>query len=74
MLIFVGKSNQVHVYGIASVMSEQELEDHLISLLKKYEEHRENPVLWENLSPKTKKQIKGTVGFKIKIQEVQARK
>ncbi|MHA6252247.1 FMN-binding negative transcriptional regulator [Oceanobacillus sp. CAU 1775] len=62
----------VHVYGIASVMSEQELEEHLISLQKKYEQHRENPVLWEILSPQTKKQIKGIVGFKIKIQEIQA--
>ena len=62
----------VHVYGIASIMSEQELEEYLIFLLKKYEGHRENPVLWENLSPETKKQMKGTVGFKIKIQEVQA--
>ena len=41
-------------------------------LLQKYEEYRENPVLWENLSSQTKKQIKGIVGFKIKIQEVQA--
>ncbi|SOC25140.1 PaiB family negative transcriptional regulator [Ureibacillus xyleni] len=62
----------VHVYGTASVMSEQELEDYLTLLLKKYESHRENPVLWEKLSSETKKQIKGTIGFKIKIEEVQA--
>lgn len=62
----------VHVYGIASIMSEQELEEDLKLLLQKYERHRENAVLWENLSPQTKKQIKGIVGFKIKIQEVQA--
>ena len=62
----------VHVYGKASIMSELELEEYLNFLLYKYEEHRDHPVLWENLSPETKKQMKGTVGFKIKIEEVQA--
>lgn len=62
----------VHIYGTASIMSEQELQEDLILLLQKYERHRKSPVLWENLSPRTKKQIKGIVGFKIKIQEVQA--
>lgn len=62
----------VHVYGTAHIMSEQELEEDLIALLQKYEHHREQAVLWETLSPQTKKQIKGIVGFKIKIEEVQA--
>lgn len=62
----------VHVYGTANLMSEQELQEDLILLLQKYEKHRENAALWENLSAQTKKQIKGIVGFKIKIQEVQA--
>ncbi|MBO8156819.1 MAG: FMN-binding negative transcriptional regulator [Bacillaceae bacterium] len=62
----------VHVYGTASIMNEQELQEDLALLLKKYEQHRKNPVLWENLSSQTKKQIKGVVGFKIKVQEVQA--
>jgi transcriptional regulator len=62
----------VHVYGTASIMTEQELEADLIWLLKKYERHRKNAVLWENLSSQTKKQLKGIVGFKIKVQEVQA--
>jgi len=62
----------VHVYGTASIMSEQELEEDLILLLQKYEHHRKNAALWENLSPQTKKQIKGIVGVKIKVQEVQA--
>lgn len=53
-------------------MNEQELEEDLKLLLQKYEKHRENPVLWENLSSKTKKQMKGIVGFKIKVEEVQA--
>ena len=62
----------VHVYGTASIMSEQELEEDLKLLLQKYEHHRKNGALWENLSPQTKKQIKGIVGFKIKVQEIQA--
>lgn len=62
----------VHVYGTARILDEEELEQDLTMLLQKYEEHRDNPVLWENLSSQTKKQIKGIVGFKIKIQEVQA--
>lgn len=62
----------VHIYGTASIMSEQELEEDLIHLLKKYEQHRENPSLWETYSPQNKKQIRGIVGFKIHIQDVQA--
>lgn len=62
----------VHVYGTASIMDEQELEENLIILLEKYEGHRENPVLWEKLSPQTKKLVKGIVGIKIKVEEVQA--
>lgn len=62
----------VHVYGTASIMSEQELEEDLRLLLQKYERHRKNAALWENLSSQTKKQIKGIVGFKIKVQEIQA--
>ncbi|MEK3934361.1 FMN-binding negative transcriptional regulator [Sporosarcina sp. FSL W7-1349] len=62
----------VHVYGTARIMDETELEEDLILLLQKYEKQRKNAVLWETLSPQTKQQIKGIVGFKIKIQEVQA--
>ncbi|TFB24084.1 FMN-binding negative transcriptional regulator [Filobacillus milosensis] len=62
----------VHIYGTASIMNEQELQEDLKLLLQKYEQHRKNPVLWDNLSSQTKKQIKGIVGFKIKMQEVQA--
>lgn len=62
----------VHIYGTASIMSEQGLEEDLILLLKKYEQHRENAALWENLSSQTKKQIKGIVGYKIKVGEIRA--
>ncbi|WP_270182310.1 FMN-binding negative transcriptional regulator [Alkalihalobacillus sp. CinArs1] len=62
----------VHVYGTASIMTEQELQENLKALLQKYEKHRESGALWEKLSQKTKNQIKGIVGFKVKVLEVQA--
>ena len=63
----------VHVYGTASILNEEELKQDLTMLLQKYEENRKNPVLWDNLSPQLlEKQLKGIVGFKIKVQEIQA--
>lgn len=63
----------VHVYGNASIMEKEELIQDLTSLLEKYEKHRKNPILWDNLSPQfLETQLKGIVGFKIKISEMQA--
>jgi transcriptional regulator len=63
----------VHVYGTASILSEEELKQDLTMLLQKYEKHRKNPVLWDKLSPQLlEQQLKGIVGFKIKVQEIQA--
>jgi transcriptional regulator len=63
----------VHVYGAASILDEEELKQDLTSLLQKYEAHRENPVLWDTLSPQMlEKELKGIVGFKIKVGEIQA--
>lgn len=63
----------VHVYGTASILNEEELKQELTAMLLKYEKHREEPVLWENLSPQVlERELKGIVGFKIKISEVQA--
>lgn len=63
----------VHVYGQASILDEEELKQDLSKLLEKYEKQRENPVLWDKLSPQLlESQLKGIVGFKIKVQEVQA--
>ncbi|MBD1382349.1 FMN-binding negative transcriptional regulator [Metabacillus arenae] len=63
----------VHVYGSASILDEEELKQDLTKLLQKYEKHRKNPVLWDKLSPQLlEKQLKGIVGFKIKVQEIQA--
>jgi len=63
----------VHVYGKASLMEGNELEQDLTNLLGKYEKFRENPVLWDKLSPEMLQQeIKGIKGFRIKIEDVQA--
>lgn len=42
-------------------------------MLKKYEENRENIVLWDELFPQLlERELKGIVRCKIKVQEVQA--
>lgn len=63
----------VHIYGKASILHKEELIDELTTMLKKYEEHRENPVLWDKLSPTLlENELKGIVGFKIKVGDIQA--
>ena len=63
----------VHVYGQATILEKEELIDDLTLMLKKYEENRENPVLWETLSAELlEKELKGIVGFKIRVKEIQA--
>lgn len=63
----------VHIYGKGSIMEDKELERDLAKMLEKYEEFRENPVLWDKLSPELlQREIKGIVGIKIKVQEIQA--
>lgn len=62
----------VHLYGESSILSEEETIDDLKRLLVKYERHREDPVLWDNISENTKMQAKGIVGFKVKIHKIEA--
>ncbi|WP_422424771.1 FMN-binding negative transcriptional regulator [Bacillus sp. PSXD-155] len=63
----------VHVYGKASILDKKELIEELTTMLKKYEGNRENPVLWDKLSPDLlKSEMKGIVGFKIKVGDIQA--
>ncbi|MGB5947401.1 FMN-binding negative transcriptional regulator [Paenisporosarcina sp.] len=63
----------VHIYGRGSILGEEELKQDLTRLLQKYEKQRENPVLWDKLSPSLlEKELKGIVGFKIKVEEIQA--
>lgn len=63
----------VHIYGKAKILTKDELREDLANLLEKYEKHRENPILWETLSPDMlESQMKGVVGFKVKVKEIQA--
>lgn len=62
----------VHIYGKGKTLNEDELEADLEQLLDKYEKYRENGATWDNMSDKTKKQIKGIVGFKIKATKILA--
>ena len=63
----------IHMYGKASILDKNELTDELSRMLEKYEQNREEPVLWDKLSPELlESQLKGIVGFKIKVEEIQA--
>ncbi|WP_323708800.1 FMN-binding negative transcriptional regulator [Mammaliicoccus sciuri] len=62
----------IHAYGKGHLLSESELIDDLTILLNKYESHRHNGATWNNLSDQTKKQVKGIVGFKMEIEEIDA--
>jgi transcriptional regulator len=63
----------VHVYGNASILEKDELIEELTMMLEKYEENRENPVLWDKLSPHLlESELKGIVGFKLKVGEIKA--
>ncbi len=63
----------VHMYGKGSLLEKEELIEDLTRLLEKYEQHRENPILWDKLSPQfLESQLKGIVGIKIKIEDIQA--
>ena len=63
----------VHIYGPARILEVEELKQDLTKLLEKYEKYRENPVLWDKLSPSlVEKELKGIVGFKIQVKEIQA--
>ncbi|WP_182069222.1 FMN-binding negative transcriptional regulator [Bacillus haynesii] len=63
----------VHIYGQASILERDELIEELTVMMEKYEKHRENPILWDNLSPKLlENQLKAIVGFKIRVENIQA--
>jgi transcriptional regulator len=63
----------IHMYGKASILEKNELIEDLTAMLEKYEQKRENSVLWDKLSPELlENQIKGITGFKIKVEEILA--
>ncbi|WP_420602212.1 FMN-binding negative transcriptional regulator [Flagellimonas sp.] len=62
----------VHVYGKLMVLDDEETMTSLHRLVDKYEEGSKNPVSLHDMSPKTLRQVKGIVGFKIEITDIQA--
>lgn len=62
----------VHVYGTIKILDEEAVLTSLNRLVDKYETNSKNPISIDNLSKKTMRQIKGIVGFQIKIDEIQA--
>ncbi|MEZ2415620.1 FMN-binding negative transcriptional regulator [Muriicola sp. E247] len=62
----------VHIYGRVTVLSTQEVLQWLHGLVDHYEKEEKNPVSLEHMSPATLKQVRGVVGFRIQIDEIQA--
>lgn len=62
----------IHTYGEGQLLDEKQLTADLIKLLNQYEQQRENGATWSNLSEQTKEQIKGIVGFKVKVTHIEA--
>lgn len=62
----------VHVYGKVTILSEQDVLASMYKLVAKYEEKSKNPISLDDMSPKTLRQVKGVVGFKIEITDIQA--
>ncbi|MAU16321.1 MAG: protease [Muricauda sp.] len=62
----------VHVYGSLTILTEEETMESMHRLVYKYERDSKHPISLKNLSPKTLHQVKGVVGFKILISDIQA--
>lgn len=62
----------VHVYGTLKIQSEEALLASLHKLVDKYEADSKEPVSSRDMSAKTMRQIKGVVGFEIKVEDIQA--
>lgn len=62
----------VHVYGRIQLLGEDEVLASLHDLVNKYEKNSQKPINLNELSPDTMAQIRGIVGFKIVIDDIQA--
>lgn len=62
----------VHVYGNLIILDEEAVMESLHKLVNKYEKASKNPISLHEMSPKTLRQVKGVVGFKIEITDIQA--
>lgn len=64
----------VHIYGTLQILDEAAVLASLHKLVDKYEKNSKEPISLHDMSPKTMRQIKGVVGFQIKIEDIQATK
>ncbi|OQD43533.1 protease [Croceivirga radicis] len=62
----------VHVYGNLKVLSEEETMASMHRLVEKYEQMAKKPIDLSKFSSKTLRQVKVTVGFEVKITDIQA--
>jgi len=62
----------VHIYGTLTVMTEKEVLAWLHTLVDRYEKGVKHPISLDKMSPATLRQVKGVVGFRIKISSIQA--
>lgn len=62
----------VHVYGKIKILSEEEVMESMHKLVNKYEAASKKPISLHDMTPKTLRQVKGVVGFKIEITDIQA--
>ena len=62
----------VHVYGKITILSEEEVLASMHKLVDKYERDSKEPISLHDMSDKTMAQIRGVVGFKIEITDIQA--
>lgn len=62
----------VHVHGRIEMLDEQRLYESLDKLVNKYEKDSKTPIRLQDLSSRTMHQIRGIVGFRIRIVEIHA--
>lgn len=62
----------VHVYGRIEKLDEKALHDSLHNLVDKYEKESKVPIRLQDLSPQTMRQIRGIIGFRIRVAEIHA--
>ena len=62
----------VHIYGTLKIQKEEALLASLHKLVDKYEKDSKEPISLHEMSPQTMRQIKGVIGFEIKIEDIQA--
>ncbi len=62
----------VHVYGSLEILSASEVLTSLEKLVDKYERNSEKPIALSTLSDRTLRQVRGIVGFRIRIRDIHA--